>query len=336
MNNLNKSKTEHKLVVIGGGSGTSLLLKNLKEVTNKLTAIVTMFDSGGSSGILRDEFGLPPVGDLRQCITSLASSADPYKGFANILKRRFKKNSSLSGHSLGNLVLASLSDSGIESAISQVSSLLNITGEVLPVTLENAHLRTELGNGQILSTESDLDLRHNSNPPVERIFLSKAVSINPRAYRAIVNADAIILGPGDLYTSIIPNLLTDGITAALQSTKAKIIYVCNLMTKKAETNGYLASSFALAISEYMKPVKIDYMFINNKELSQSVLNTYTNEGAHPVKLDIDNPVLKSLVSHLVVKDFVYVGNSAKSVRHDANVVTQTVLDILDGFGTDFR
>ncbi|MCZ6614821.1 MAG: YvcK family protein, partial [Chloroflexi bacterium] len=279
---MNDDSKEFKIVVIGGGSGSSVVLRGLKSHTSELTAVVTMFDSGGSSGLLQDEFGYPPLGDLRQCLLGLSEDVESTRALREMIDFRFRQESSLNGHSLGNLLLAALTTLGkdLELAIDEMARLLRITGRVTPVALERADLCAELEDGRIVRGESNIDLRRERSPKIERVFLDPSTHANPKAIEAILDADVVVLGPGDLYTSIIPNLLTQGIPQALAATEGTRIYVCNLMTKLGETDGFKASDFVREITRYMNGPNLDWALINTRSISEAVQETYRGESAH--------------------------------------------------------
>ena len=282
-------RTPPQVAVIGGGSGASVLLRGLKRHTGAVSAIVTMFDSGGSSGILRREFDLPALGDIRQCLVALSDEDNGSDSLRSAVQFRFGKGSGLKGHSMGNLMLAALTmDGDVEAAVAEMSQMLDVKGEVIPVTLEKADLCAELEDGSIVHTESAIDLRGVSDPGVRRVFLDTPAQANPRAVRAIMRADAVVLGPGDLYTSIIPNLLATGVSEALQKTEARVVYVCNLMTRRGETDGFHASDFVAEVSRYMGGRKPDWVVVNTKPVSTEAQSLYALEGAHPVEVDWRN------------------------------------------------
>jgi uncharacterized cofD-like protein len=187
-----------KIVVIGGGSGTSAVLRGLKQHTTQVAAVVTMFDSGGSSGLLQAEFGYPPLGDLRQCLLGLSEDSEANRSLRELLDFRFRRESSLNGHSLSNLLLAALTTLGkdLELALDEMARLLRITGQVIPVSLERADLCAQLGNGHLVRGEPNIDLRGQRYPRIERVFLDPGVRANPKALKAILEADVVVLGPG--------------------------------------------------------------------------------------------------------------------------------------------
>ena len=273
-----------RIVVIGGGSGSSVLLSGLKRHTSDITAIVSMFDSGGSTGILREEFGYPPFGDIRQCLMALAANDEIGTSIRTVFDFRFSSTSSLKGHNVGNLVLAALTTAhsrGIVGAIEELSQMLNVAGKVVPVTLEDAHLCAELEDGSEVVTESAIDLRGEGSP-IKRVHLDRQAAANPDALKAIAEADAVVLGPGDLYTSVVPNLLAEGMSEALRNTPAQITYVCNVMTKLGETSGYDAVDFARTVYEYLDGRKLDYAVVNTQSIPGDVLARYRAEDATPV------------------------------------------------------
>lgn len=313
-----------KIVVIGGGSGSSVILRGLKKYTSDLTAVVTMFDSGGSSGLLQTEFGYPPLGDLRQCLLGLSEEAEPTRALRELIGFRFSRESSLNGHSLGNLLLAALTTIGqdLERAIDEMAAILRITGQVIPVTLERADLCAELGDGQVVRGESNIDLRAQRCPKIKRVFLDPWVSANPKAIKAILDADAVVLGPGDLYTSIIPNLLARGICQALAATKATRIYVSNLMTKLGETDDFKASDFVREITRYLKGPSLDWALINTRSVSAAVREAYLGESAHPVEADLE------VVQQYVPGVFgTAVANDQVPLKHEPDRVAEAVFNI---------
>lgn len=316
------------IVVIGGGSGSSAALRGLKKYDVDLTVIVTMFDSGGSTGILREEFGYPPLGDIRQCLVALSPDEDEQVLVLNsALDFRFDSGSSLQGHSVGNLVLAALTTAynGVQGAIDELSRMMHLQGQVVPVTLDEAHLCARLVDGTVIRTESAIDLRGNNGPGISEVFLDADVSANPRAIDAIKKADAILLGPGDLYTSIVPNLLVEEVSTAIRETTAPVIYACNLMTKLGETAGYGASTFASEAVRYLGGRKLDHLLVNNTQFSPEVLSVYEAEDASPVELD--NGDAENFSHEIMVGDLAFV--DGLTVRHDSARLAAIVMAAID-------
>jgi uncharacterized cofD-like protein len=300
-----------------------VLLSGLKRHTQNITAIVSMFDSGGSTGILREEFGYPPFGDIRQCVLALSGDDEKAAAMRAAFEFRFSSSSSLRGHSVGNLVLAALTtalDTGITGAIAELSRMLDIVGRVIPVTLEDAHLCAELADGRVVKGESAIDLRGEETPPIRRVFLDKPVRANPEAIKAIAEADMVVLGPGDLYTSVAPNLLADGVGEALRSTDARLVYVCNVMTKLGETSGYDASRFVRTVGQFLHGRKLDYAVINTQTIPEQVLATYLAEGAAPV--DPDGGHVLEYANEAVYEQLLNLG---PPVRHDAEQLAALVM-----------
>jgi len=301
-----------KIVVIGGGTGSYTVLKALKDFNP--TAIVSMFDSGGSTGILRDEFGILPPGDVRRCLLALAQE-DGDQTLRKLFTYRFKKDSSLKGHSFGNLFLTALTEiTGSEpNSIKKAAEILKIKGKVLPVSISNSHLCATLENDELIKGETNIDIpKHNPKLKIKNIFLEPKAKIFSEVKKVIKEADLIILGPGDIYTSIIPNLLVEGVSKSINKSKAKKIYICNLMTKFGETNNYSASDHLNEIMKYLKG-NIDYIICNNKSYSKILLQKYAKENAFPVKIDIKE--IKRLNVKLIATNLIKEPNL---IRHDYN------------------
>jgi len=309
-----------KVVVIGGGTGLHSLLRGLKEFTSNITAIVTVSDDGGSSGRLREELHMLPPGDIRQCIAALAASET---SVLELFTSRFKGDGPLHGHSVGNLLLAAMTElkgGDFYKAIQELSKVLAVRGKVLPSTIENVTLCAEMSNGMIVRGESNIT---NDPASVSRVFITPAeVRALPEAIEAIRDADIIVIGPGSLYTSIIPNLLVRDLLNALHHTKAPKIYVCNVMTQPGETDGYTASDHALRIIKLLGKNMIDYIVLNNKYPSR-LLKKYEAEGAYPVKVDQEK-ISKLGIRRTVMEDLV---SETELVRHDPNKLAWCILNI---------
>jgi len=282
-----KRKNKKRIVVIGGGTGLSTVLRGLKTYPFDITAIVTVADDGGSSGRLRDDYDIPPPGDIRNVIAAL-SDTEPL--FEQMFQYRFSNNNSktLGGHSLGNLMLAALTEitGDFNLAISEMSKVLKVHGKVIPAANKQVTLHAELENGMFIEGESRIP---KANSPIRRVFLSpKDVKPLPSAIQAIKQADIILIGPGSLYTSIIPNLLVKEIASAVVNASAEKIYICNLMTQPGETLGYRASDHVNAIHNHTGEKFIQSILINNQDLPRNVSELYLEEKAEPVLFDIDN------------------------------------------------
>ncbi|MBW2970113.1 YvcK family protein [Candidatus Woesearchaeota archaeon] len=310
-----------RVVVIGGGTGSFTVLRGLKSRVDDLCAVVSMFDSGGSTGLLRDEFGILPTGDVRRCLVALAEEND------NVLRQlfmfRFEEHSSLKGHSFGNLFLTALTEitGSEEEAIRQASKILRIKGKVLPVSFDSADVCAELENGVKVKGETNIDIpRHDPNLRIVKVWLDPEASANPEAADAILNADLVVIGPGDLYSSIIPNLLVKGIPAALKKSKAKKVYVCNLMTKPGETTSFKASDHLKEIIKY--GCKPDVFVCNSSKGISALLEKYSAQNQFPVIVDSD--VIKQLKVKLVVDD---VMSAPELIRHDSEKLAELLLKI---------
>lgn len=274
-----------KVVVIGGGTGLSVMLRGLKEMPLDITAIVTVADDGGSSGILRSELQIPPPGDIRNVLIALAD-VEPL--LSEVLQYRFPNGSGLAGHSLGNLMLAAMSDiaGDFVTGVKQLGRVLAVRGRVLPASEHGVVLKAELEDGSVVVGESQIP---NAGKRIKRVFIDEDhVKALDEAVEAIREADALVLGPGSLYTSIIPNLLVPGISQAVVESKALKIFVCNVMTQPGETDGYTVSNHVNAVNTHLGVKLFDYVIVNNGDIPQEILAKYAEQGAAPVKVDEEN------------------------------------------------
>lgn len=311
-----------KVVVIGGGTGSFAVLKGLKDYDVDLTAVVNMTDDGGSTGILRDEFGVLPPGDVRRCIVALSDSTEIMK---QLFQYRFTNGSSLKGHSLGNLLLTALKQitGSDEKAIKEACRILNIKGKVLPVTLADCRLKAELEDGTVVEGEKNLDNpKHNGALRIKRLSLDKPAKAYDDALHTILTADMIILGPGDLYGSVIANLVVDGVSEAIRNSDAKKVYVCNLMTKHGETNNFRASDFVCEIEKYLGKDVLDYVIVNTSEFNPKVLESYCKENAKPAifdKEDCEKFRAKFIAAELIT--------STDVLRHDSALLAGKIISL---------
>lgn len=310
-----------KIVTVGGGTGSFTVLKGLKNYPVAITAIVTMFDSGGSSGILRDEFGVLPPGDVRRCLIALSEEEAVLR---KLFMFRFEKDSSVSGHSFGNLFLTALSNifKDDDLAIEKAGELLNIKGRVLPVSLNKSNLIAFLKDGTVIKGETNIDIpKHNGENKIAKIILEPKARLNPKARLAILQADYIVIGPGDLYTSVIPNFLVGGMAEAIQESKAKKVYVTNLMTKWGETHGLSASDCAKEILSYAHIPKFDYIICNNKKMSEKTLRSYAKEKKFPMVIDgTINKFGRKIV-------FAPLWKEKGIVRHDSDALAKIIVSL---------
>jgi len=308
-----------RIVVIGGGTGLSVLLRGLKEFTSNITAIVTVSDDGGSSGRLRGELGILPPGDIRNCVLALADT-EPL--MEKLFQYRFTSGS-LEGHSFGNLFIAAMTDilGDFELAIKEFSKVLAVKGQVLPATLEDTILCAEMEDGEYVEGESAI----STNPKaIKKIYL-KPKNARPlkESIDAIRKADAIILGPGSLYTSIIPNLLVKSIPGEIRKASALKIFVVNIMTQLGETKGFKASDHVKVLLEYGGKGLIEYAVVNTSEVPEKIRKRYEKEGAEPVKPDAK--VIESMGIKTVTGDFI---NKSHFVRHDSHRLARTIMKLI--------
>lgn len=312
-----------KIVVIGGGTGVFTVLSGLRNCFKNLSAVVTMADDGGSTGTLREDFGVLPPGDIRRALIALSKTDN--KILSALFNYRFNEGAGFYGHSFGNLILTALEriTGNFEKAIQEASRILSVEGRVIPVTLKQTKLFAELENGAIIKGESNIDVpKHDGRLRIKKVWLRPAAAINPSAQKALLAADLIIIGPGDLYTSIIPNLLVSGMTSTLRKTKAKIIYFVNLMTKFGETNGFCASDFLKEVERYTGKSIIDYIVVNSRRPSSHRLKRYKKEKASWVIFDRHNfgPRPKLLIADLV--------RQRGFIRHDPTKITELITKIV--------
>lgn len=272
------------VVALGGGTGLATLLRGLKEETSNLTAVVTVMDDGGSSGRLRKELDVLPPGDIRNCILALAEDEER---IARFFQHRFRAAAGLEGHSLGNLLLVGIEQvtGGFDQAVEEMSHILNIRGQVLPATLTKTHLIAQMKDGQWVEGETQI----TADPrQIERIALSaKNVEPYERVLDAIARADLVLLGPGSLFTSLIPNLLVTGVAPAIENAAAEKIYIANLMTQPGETNGFTLRDHLLILNAYINLHRFDSVIINSALPDEYLLTRYREESAEPVKDDLE-------------------------------------------------
>ena len=308
-----------KIVVVGGGTGLSVLLHGLKEQSSNITAIVTVADDGGSSGRLREQFDILPPGDIRNCLVALAD-AEPL--MRDLFQFRFGNESELKGHSFGNLFITALSKvtGDFEKAIKESSKVLAIRGRVIPSTFEKVQLVAEHHNGQ--TTRGETKIAEQSSP-IRRVFLNPAnCKPSNESFEAIDEADIIVLGPGSLFTSVIPNLLVSGISERIALSKAPKVYVCNVMTQHGETDNYTAFAHLNTIVTHTRPDVVNYSIVNTGAVPPELLKKYEEENAYPVLADSDRIIEKG---YSVIEDDVI--NTEDYVRHDSKKLTKIIIDL---------
>jgi uncharacterized cofD-like protein len=309
-----------RVVAVGGGNGLAALLRGLKSHTSNLTAVVTMADDGGSSGLLRRDMGMPPPGDLRNCLVALA---DDESMMSRLFKYRFPEGGGLQGHSFGNLFMAALSEvtGDFEHAVREATHVLKVRGRVLPSTLDDVVLHAQLEGGRQVSGESTITAAERLP---RRVWLTpEAPRGVPQAVAAIARADLIVLGPGSLYTSVIPNALVPQMREALVDTRAWVVYVCNVMTEPGETDGYSAGDHLDALHRHGLAGVIDAVLVNDAPVSEEMIASYGRFGARPVVVDEDR--LRALGVKVVRAP---VAAEIGVVRHDSERLSQALLRLV--------
>ncbi len=315
-----RSAQNKKIVVIGGGTGGFTVLSGLRKYPLDLTAIVTMADDGGSAGILREEFGILPPGDVRRVLVALSRSDN--KILSDLFNYRFKEGG-LKGHAFGNIMLTALEriTGSFEDAIEEASRILNVQGRAIPVTLDRVRLCAKLENDKIIKGETNIDIpKHDPTLKIKKVYLEPRAKINRKAAEAIGKADMIILGPGDLYTSIIPNLLVQGIPAALRQARAQKIFVSSIMTKPGETNGFSAADSLHELEKYLGKKVLSHVVVNIKKMSLARLKSYLAEGKTMVE-----------PGNLPVQPMPIFGNFIRRtgfIRHDPERLAKVLVSLL--------
>jgi len=311
-------KRNVKIVGIGGGTGLSTLLEGLKHWTKDITAIVTVTDDGGSSGRLRKDFNILPPGDIRNCIVSLA---EPNSLISELFQYRFKGKSDLSGHSFGNLFITAMTEitGSFAKGILEASHVLAIKGKVLPSTLENVVLGAKFTDGTQVLGQTKIVAYSN---PIEKVFL---VPDNPPAYTGVLKtfkeADIIILGPGSLFSSIIPNLLVKGVAQSIKKSKARKIYICNIMTQPGETDNFTVADHLFAVEKYLG-CNIDYLIINSGKIAENLIKKHVRKNSFVV-VDDSNKLIDR--SRIIREDIV---SNKDHVRHDPEKISRVIFESL--------
>ncbi len=315
---------QKKVVRIGGGSGGYTLLRGLKEFPLDITAVFTSFDSGGSAGLLREEFGILPPGDVRRGLLALADEKQAAI-LRELFEYRFKSGgSSLHDHSFGNLFLLALISiyGGEVEGIRKASELLNIKGRVLPVSLDQSHVHATLEDGTEIVGETNIDIpKHDGNLRIKDVFLDPPAKIYKETDAAIREADTVIIGPGDLYSSLIPTLCVSGMKEALKASKAKKVAVCNLMTKWGETHGFTCSDMIQELLRYSGLKKFDYVICNTGTVSKKVLAEYEKEKKYPMACDA---ALSKYAGKVITGDFF---SKADKARHDSAKIAKIISEL---------
>lgn len=307
------------IVVIGGGTGLSVLLKGLKKHATDLTAVVTVSDDGGSSGRLRAELGVLPPGDIRNCLVALAETETLMD---RIFQHRFQRGEGIKGHNLGNLLLVAMTEitGDFVTAIREVSKVLAVRGKVIPATLEQVVLGAKMKDGAVITGETAI---RSYSAGIDRLFLIPDDCLPvPDTIEAILDADAVVIGPGSLYTSIIPNLLVRGVGAALADSKAVKIFVSNIMTEQGETDDFTAFDHLQTIMSYVDEQIIDYVIVNTGNIDDDRLQRYRQEQAVPV--DACHARIEDMGIKVIGRDLV---SDTKVAWHDADKLANAIMEI---------
>lgn len=321
------------IVVIGGGTGTFVALSGLKKYPVNLTAIVNMTDSGSSTGILRDELGVLPPGDIRQCLIALSDSDFILRQLFNY---RFSEGK-LAGHNFGNLFLAALEKvtGSFDRAVKEAGNILSVSGKVIPITVTNAHLYARMGNNKIIKGQNNIDNLNFIKNPIKEFFLEPKAKANPEAIKAIKAADIIIIGPGNLYSSLVPIFLVKDIAMTIRGSKAKKIYNCNLMTKPGQTDDFAVHHFAEVIEKYLGSGTIDFIIYNNKKPASDLIKKYAAQGEKLVVFDkgeFKNKKYLAIPADLISRKIwrkpkgdIYIKRTL--IRHDPDKLAKLILAI---------
>lgn len=331
---------KRKVVVIGGGTGTYTILSGLRKYPDlDISAIISMADNGGSNRIIRDEFGLLPTSDLRQCMVAL-SSPESDETLRKLFTYRYENGIGISGMTFGNLFMAALTDiygGDQKKAIEKTCQMLNVKGKIIPVTFDKSNLVATYSNGKQILGEHEIDEPDNvqGKYSITDLKLFPSVTVNSDAIIAIQSADIIVLGPGDFYTSILPNIVVDGIVESLKKSKAKLVYVLNIMTKFGQTVGFTAKDFIVEMEKYLQGRALDVVLVNSdKSIPSSILERYKLQGAEIVKDDLDlldAKQMRIIRANLISGDFYEKPKSDKLVRslvrHDQAKLAEAVVKI---------
>ena len=315
---------QKKVVTIGGGSGSFSILRGLRELPLDISAVVNIFDSGSSSGVLRDEFGVLPPGDVRRALLALSAN-EQTEILRQLFNFRFNGGTGLSGHNFGNLLLVALSSiyGGDAQAIEKASELLDIKGHVYPVSLDKAHVHAILENGEEIIGETNIDIpKHNGDLRITKVFLDPPAHIYEKAGAAIREADIIVICPGDVYSSLAPTLLTKGMQEALSASRAQIVWACNMMTKWGETDGFAASDFARELLHYSGIEKFDHVIVNTHSIEPEIREHYAQAKQYPVELD--EKKLMEYTKNIITGDLI---SRADLVRLDSDKVAGIIGDL---------
>ena len=328
-----KKKNLPRIVCLGGGTGNFVVLSGLKKYPVRLSAVVAMTDDGGSSGILRDELGILPPGDIRQCLVALSGEDLTLRKLFNY---RFD-NGTFKGHNFGNLFMVALEKvtGSFDKSVEKASRVLNVHGEVIPVTLDKVWLMAKLKNNRLLRGEHSISKsRLLSKCKVKKLFVKPKARANPKAISAIKKADLIVIGPGDLYCSILPVFLVEGIPEAMRKSSAKKVYNCNLMTERGHTDGFKIEDFVNVIERYLGKGIIDYVTFNTKRPSPYFLKKYSEEGAKLVEFSEETLKKKGYLGANLINPRIYKKDPADiflqraPIRHHPDKIAKVLMSLL--------
>ncbi|MFB4158853.1 uridine diphosphate-N-acetylglucosamine-binding protein YvcK [Geomicrobium sp. JSM 1781026] len=309
-----------KVAVIGGGTGLAVLLRGLKKYDVDISAIVTVADDGGSSGRLRKELNIPPPGDVRNVLAALAE-VEPL--IEQLFQHRFKDGEGLTGHTLGNLLLAGMTSitGDFARGITELSKVLNVGGKVLPVSNDSLELAAEMKDGSIVYGESSIP---HAEQTIDRVFIEpRNPAALPETIQAIREADKIVIGPGSLFTSVLPNLLVPEITEEIKQSTAKKLYICNVMTQYGETEQFSASDHVKAIQRHVGNDVFDHVLVNEAPIPKEMTNRYMEEGAEAVVCDTKN--LQALGLRVIQDNFIRIESS--HLRHHAEKLSEIIIEL---------
>lgn len=337
---MESSNKKPKVVVMGGGTGTYTVLRGLKKYPLELKAVVAMTDDGGSSGILRDELGVLPPGDIRQCLVALSESSEAMR---KIFNYRFSEGR-FQGHSLGNLLISALEkeEGSLDKALGHLQEILALKGEVVPVTLDKVKLIAELEDGEIVFGEDNINRNQNlKRHTLRRIFLQPQAQVNPKASEVIREADFVVIGPGNLYASLIPLFLVEGVREAFERSRAKVIYNANLMTKFGHTDNFSVFDFVETLERFLGQRRLDFILFNNKRPDPHLVEKYTHEG-EPVAIPDEESFVRGgrhfIGRHLItneVRPQVQGDLLPRTlIRHDPHKLAGTIFELIQRQGSD--
>ncbi len=333
-------KNKPKVVVIGGGTGTFVTLSGLKKYPLNLSVIVSMMDDGGSNRVLRDEFGLLPTSDLRQCMVALASD-ETNETLRKLFTYRYSSGTGITGMTFGNLFMAALTEiygGNQEKAIKETCKILNVKGQIIPVTYDKTNLIAKYDNGKEILGEHNIDesTPEQGQHKLVKIYIIPKVKTNPQAKRAVKEADLIVFSPGDLYTSVLCNLVVDDFAKAIIKSPAKKLFIINLMTKFGQTNNFKASNFVNEIEKYLGKDTIDYFLINDSpEYPKEILKKYRQEHSILVKNDLESVknrkfkvIKKDLISSQIYRKHKNDKLIRSLIRHDSDKLAQAIYSLI--------